>query len=84
MSISNEQVSEIDIVPAGASGLLTWITLCDAAQMVCSMVPGTTVPSQVTPSVPTTPGQSYEARTSFFTKEGGHVFAAGRSPLVPA
>ena len=85
-SISNGQVSGYDAVVIGnTTDLFTWITQCNAAQTACSTVPGTTTPSLITPTVPTTPGESYEGCTSFIvTNNGNSVPAAGCSPLIPA
>ena len=86
MSIGNGQVSGYDgAFPGGTSDLSTWITQCNAAQTVCSIVPGTEVFSPITPTVPTTPGESYEACTSFIvTNAGNQIIAGGCSPLVAA
>ncbi|MFD2414743.1 hypothetical protein ACFSXZ_00160 [Amycolatopsis pigmentata] len=86
VSIGNGQVSGYDgVFPGGTTDLSTWITQCNAAQTVCSIVPGTEVFSPITPTVPTTPGEFYEACTSFIvTNAGNQIIAGGCSPLVAA
>ncbi|TCO55875.1 hypothetical protein EV192_107298 [Actinocrispum wychmicini] len=87
VSISNGQVVGFASVSGNATNIVSSLTQCDAAHTACSTVPGTTVSSLITPTVPTTPGQSYQSCTSLFTTVNGPGPlrpATGCSPLVPA
>ncbi len=81
--IDNGQVSGLD--SSQYTYISTWITQCNAAQTVCSMIPSTEVSSPATPSVSTTPGEYYEACSTVILNYGGiQVIGGGCSPLVPA
>jgi hypothetical protein len=81
--IDNGQVSGQD--SSVYTYIYTWITQCNAAQTVCSMIPSTEVSSPVTPSVSTTPGEYYEAcSTVILNYDGVQAIGGGCSPLVPA
>src|SRR6266498_4265356 len=78
--IDNGQVSGQD--SSAYTYIYTWITQCNAAQTVCSMIPSTEVSSPATPSVPTTPGEYYEAcSTVILNYDGIQVIGGGCSPL---
>src|SRR5690349_19332347 len=50
VSVSNGQVMGYDgVVEGELTYQSTWVNQCNAAQTVCSIVPGTTVPYLVTP-----------------------------------